>query len=132
MQNANGSTTNKVKQQVAQALQAQFQSFAQEMTTMFAQMLRSQQQHSSQYPTKQLASDINEESIEEVHIQPSGEDSIKHRDNKKTPVKKHQKSQNNLGSEEWHTPQYSQQIASQQSWKKVQNPKSINLQGITP
>ena len=89
MQNANGSTTNKVKQQVAQALQAQFQSFAQEMTTMFAQMLRSQQQHSPQYPTKQLASDINEESIEEVHIQPSGEESIKHRDNKKTPVKKH-------------------------------------------
>ncbi len=45
------SIDDKVKQ-VAQALQAQFQSFAQEMTTMFAQMLRSQQQHSPQYPTK--------------------------------------------------------------------------------
>jgi hypothetical protein len=82
------SIDDKVKQQVAQALQTQFQSFAQEMITMFAQMLRSQQQHSPQYPTKRLASDINEESKEEDHIQPSGEDSIKRRDNKKTPVKK--------------------------------------------
>ena len=116
------SIDDKVKQQVAQALQAQFQSFAQEMTTMFAQMLRSQQQHSPQNPIKRQASDINEEFKEEDHILPSGEDSIKRRDNKKTPVKKHHKSHNNPGSEEWHTPQYLQEIASQQSW--TNSPKS--------
>lgn len=112
---------DKVKQQVAQALQAQFQSFAQEMTSMFAQMLKSQQQN-PQNPTKRLASDINEDFKEENQIQPSGEDAIKRRDNKKTPVKQQHTSQQNSSEGEWHTPQYLQQIASQQGW--TESPKS--------
>ena len=108
----------KVKHQVTQALQAQFKSFALEMTSMFSQMMM-RQHHNPQNLTKRSASDIEKESTGENHTHRMREDTTKRRDNKTTPVKQLQISQQNSGNGEWHTPQYLQHIASQQEWTDI-------------
>ena len=81
----------KVKQQVALALQEQFSTFTQQMTTMFAQMM-STQQH-DQNLGKRSATQIQDAAIEgeDAHERIRGDDSIKRRDNKKHQQKPQQK-----------------------------------------
>jgi hypothetical protein len=138
----------KVQQQVTQVLQTQFQSFAQEMTAMmFAQMMTLQQQS----PQNQMLTLLQQQNskdqntvlqqqqsprthikrsasngingIEETgHAQQPREEKSKRRDNKNTPVKQPSSSnQSQTGSEEWSTPQYLQQIATQQEWTESLN-----------
>ncbi len=105
----------KVKQQVALALQEQFSTFTQQMTTMFAQMMSTQQY--DQNLGKRSATQIQDAAIEgeDAHEKIRGDDSIKRRDNKKTPTKTPTKELTE-SSGMWNTPDYLEEIASQSEW----------------
>ncbi|KAI2491612.1 hypothetical protein MHU86_22956 [Fragilaria crotonensis] len=105
----------KVKQQVALALQEQFSTFTQQMTTMFAQMMSTQ--HHDQSLGKRSATQIQDATTEgeDAHETFRGDDSIKRRDNKKTPTKTPTKELTE-SSGMWNTPDYLEEIASQSEW----------------
>lgn len=74
-------------------------------------------QQSPRTKTKQLAINSIDDNKEAGHTQQPREEITKRRDNKNTPVKQLPSSnQMQTGSEEWSTPQYIQQIATQQEW----------------
>lgn len=113
----------KVKQQVAQALQEQLSTFTQQMTVMFAQMMTTQQNdHNS---GKRSAIHIQNVCIESEEDQERvrRDDLTKRRDNKKTPTKTPTKEQT-IASETWNTPDYLEEIASQSEWTKSPPSKS--------
>ena len=119
------------------ALQEQFSTFTQQMTTMFAQMM-STQQH-DQNLGKRPATQIQEAVIEgeDTHERIRGDDSTKRRDNKKTPTKTPTKElTESIGT--WNTPDYLEKIASQSEWttrsspftkEKVTKESTLNEQG---
>lgn len=144
----------KVQQQVAQVLQTQFRSFAQEMTVMFSQMMTLQQQspqnqtltlfqqqnptnqntvaqqQSPRIQTKRSASNSIDGIKDTGHTQQPREETTKRRDSKNTPVKKPQSSnQSPTSRDEWSTPQYLQQIATQQDWTESPNSHLVRSSG---
>jgi hypothetical protein len=116
----------KVRHQVNEALQVQFKSFAHEMTTMFSQMMMIQQ-ISPQNITKRSVSSIIDNSMDKDHAQHSCEAGSKRLDNKQTPVKHPQNNPYLTGNEEeWQTPQYLLQIASQRDWTVSPESQFVN------
>ena len=114
----------KVRNHVAHALQAQFSSFASEMTAMFAQMMMAQQQSYSNNGNKRPADQIGRtEKIQHFESRVNPNVDAKRRDHKLTPTK-NQSMNEEMDDNKWTT--------KQQLFKEMQMFNPTNEKPITP